>query len=636
MSTFSPRFLDEIRIRLTLSEIIGKRVSIKRAGREFKGCCPFHKEKSPSFYVNDDKQFYHCFGCGAHGDVIGFVMQHDNLSFPETVESLAGEAGLDIPKTSPAEAKKAAEEKSLYTLLDDATKFFEAGLFAAPNRDIYAYVKDRGMSDEHIGAYRIGYAPEDGRELIKFLLSKDYKPEQMVEAGVARLSKRDNSPYAFFRDRVIFPVSDKRGRVVAFGGRVLPEQIRPAAYSQGKKPPKYINSSDSPLFHKGRMLYGEAHARQAAQAGGRIIVVEGYVDAIACARAGYKGAVAPLGTALTEDQILLLWKMMVDTPKTPILCFDGDNAGRRAAERAVERILPLLKPDHSVKMAFLPQGEDPDSLIKVKGKKAFEDILNSALPLIDFLWQSEISGRNLDTPEEKAGLSKDLKNRVNQISDRTVQHYYNEAIREKVREKFSTKNRSEGDYRSGGGSWQKSFKGNGFNKFNNKFNKSPAHNIAMRRPAAKSESLEPVILLAAMINHPKLFEEFEEKFCALQIEDPTLDHLRQQIILSLESETELDIFDMKGHLVAHGLESDLDRVLNSTLYMHAGFAKPTASFDVVRKGWLQTWESIINKQQQHELQAAARAFQIDMNDENFQRWQSLLKQQEQLRQQDES
>ena len=354
--TIPPRFLDELRSRLNVSDVVGKRVRLTRAGREFKACCPFHHEKSPSFYVNDDKGFYHCFGCGAHGSIIDFTMNHDNLSFIEAVESLASLAGMQVPQSSPQEVQRAKEQKSLYTLLDDAARWMEEQLRKPENRDAYQYMLDRGISDEQLHNYRIGYAPADGQAIRKHLLSKEYTDAQMIEVGVLKASSRGTDPYAFFRERIMFPVPDKRGRVVAFGGRILPDHLRPQDRGDFK-PPKYINSSDTPLFHKGNMLYGEPHARKAAADGEPIVVVEGYLDVMACARAGYKGALAPLGTALTEEQILNLWKMIPADEKVPVLCFDGDNAGRRAAVRAVERILPHLKPGHSAKISILHEGQ---------------------------------------------------------------------------------------------------------------------------------------------------------------------------------------------------------------------------------------------------------------------------------------
>ncbi|MFA7457206.1 MAG: DNA primase, partial [Micavibrio sp.] len=403
-----PRFLDELRSRITLSDVIRKSVRLTRAGREFKGCCPFHNEKTPSFYVNDDKQFYHCFGCGAHGTVIDFAMRHDNLTFPEAVETLAALAGLQVPKSAHEDIERAKLEKSLYTMMEDAARWMEEQLRLPANRAAMDYMLERGLSEEILSSFRVGYAPDDRQAMRSYLASRGYTDAQMIEAALIRpASEGGREPYAFFRERVMFPVPDRRGRVVAFGGRALPDHLR--APTRGDyTPAKYMNSSDTPLFHKGRMLYGEPHARKAAADGMPVIVVEGYLDVIAAHRAGFKGAVAPLGTALTEAQISVLWKMIPQDSKVPVLCFDGDEAGRRAASRACERILPMLKPSHSARIAFLPEGEDPDTLVRAKGAQAFEAVLGAALNLVDFLWQDLTAGKSLDTPEERAGLVKSL------------------------------------------------------------------------------------------------------------------------------------------------------------------------------------------------------------------------------------
>ena len=324
------RFLNELRDRLTLSDIVGKRVKLTRAGREFKGCCPFHNEKTPSFTVNDEKQFYHCFGCGAHGDAIGFTMQSRNISFIEALEMLASEAGLQVPQQSPQEIEKAKVQKDLYALLEQSCQWFEKQLRDPKNAQALEYMRGRGTSDELLSQFRVGYGPADGQALRKHLLEQGFTDKQMIQAGVIKESTRGTQPYGFFRERILFPVSDRRGRVVAFGGRILPDHLR--APDRGDfKPPKYINSSETALFHKGRMLYGESHARQAAADDQPLIVTEGYLDVMACFSAGYRGAVAPLGTALTEEQIAILWQMIPRNQKNPVLCFDGDNAGRRAA-----------------------------------------------------------------------------------------------------------------------------------------------------------------------------------------------------------------------------------------------------------------------------------------------------------------
>ncbi|MCI5061054.1 MAG: DNA primase [Alphaproteobacteria bacterium] len=568
-----PRFMDELRARLTLSDIIGRQVRLTRAGREFKGCCPFHNEKTPSFYVNDDKQFYHCFGCGAHGDVIGFAMQHGNLSFIEAVETLAPEAGMQVPQQSPQDIAKAKKEKSLYSLMEEATSWMEQQLRDPANTHAYRYILERGNSEEDLRNFRIGYAPPDRHILRKFLSAQGYKDAQMIEAGVLRPGKQGRDPYAFFRERIMFPVMDRRGRVVAFGGRILPDHLR--APDQGSYvPAKYMNSSDTPLFHKGGMLYGESHARQAAIDGQPLLVVEGYVDVMACFKAGYRGAVAPLGTALTEEQILLLWKMipndMEAAGKAPILCFDGDEAGRRAARRACERILPLLKPGHSAKFAFLPEGQDPDSLIAAKGKKAFEVVVEGAIPLVEFIWRYHTLGKGFDTPEAKAGLAKALEKETLLIPDRDVQYHYRQTFRQKTYEAFGGKGQKFSG-RKAGGSAQ---------------NWTPQ----IRRP--HQFTAPEVKLLAALINHPEIFESVEEDVGCLPIQDQELDQLRQSLLPLLIEREYQSGQELIWDLQAKGYEKILSGLLSHDLYALARFARPSASLEEVYEGWKMTMDSV--------------------------------------------
>lgn len=593
--------MQELRDRLTLSEIIGRRVKITRAGREFKACCPFHSEKSPSFYINDDKQFFHCFGCGAHGDVIGFTMRNDNLSFIEAVESLASLAGMAVPQQTPQEITRAREEKDLYSLLEDTTKWFESALRDSNHAEALDYMKQRGISEELLAAFRIGFSPADGKALPRYLKAQGYTDRQMVEAGVVRLSNRDNQPFSFFRDRVMFPVPDRRGRVVAFGGRVLPEHLRPLNPGDSK-PPKYINSSETPIFHKGRMLYGEPHARHAAADGQRLIVVEGYLDVMAAFSAGYRGALAPLGTALTEEQILSLWKMIPAEQKAPVLCFDGDQAGRRAAARACERILPLLKPDHSVRLAFLPDGQDPDSLIKAQGKGAFDAVIDAAIPLVDFLWMEHITGRRFDTPEERAGLSQTLENEALKIADRSVQIYYRNAFRQKVSDAF----------------WKKPPAGRGGTK-----GRTPpaasATGLQLRRPAFSNKQTRVQALLACILNHPDLFEAVEDELGCLSIEDLRLSALRQAILQRLGEDSSLDSAALQGHLKGEGYQIELKSVLSEAVYNHAGFARPNSELDIVQKGWQHILSQIQGDSVSGEVNARWKALADQPNEENERR-----------------
>ncbi len=564
--SISPRFLDELRNRLTLSEIIGRRVTVRRAGRESKACCPFHHEKTPSFTINDDKQFYHCFGCGAHGDVINFIMEHDNISFMDTVEMLATEAGMQVPKQTPQEAQKAKKEKDLYELLEDATLFLENNLFDSRNDDALQYLLDRGLTQETIKEFRVGFAPNDPQDIRKFLLSKDYTDKDMIKAGVTRPSTRGGDPYAFFRDRVMFPVPDRRGRVVAFGGRVLPEHMRPPNRSDFV-PPKYINSSETPLFHKGSMLYGEPTARRAAAEGQSIVLVEGYLDVIACAQSGIRGALAPMGTAVTEEQIISMWNMIPDFTKIPILCFDGDNAGRKAARRICERVLPLLEPGRSVNFAFMPDGEDPDSLIKASGVKGLQKILQQSVSLFDFIWNFHIAGREFKTPELRAGVIKQLENEVAGVANSEVQIHYKTLLRQKVSDTFFKR---------------KPF---GFKGRNNKF--SVAAPVRPLSPRSGAVHMFPKILLAGIINHPHIFDGVEDALCGLSLKNPSWDRLRQNVVGILSEDHVIDPANLAKQLKNLGFAQEMGDICNESVYVHASFCSPLAKIEDVQSNWLE-------------------------------------------------
>ena len=349
---FPPRFLDELRQRCSLADVVGRRVRLTKRGREYVGLCPFHNEKTPSFNVVEDKGFFHCFGCGAHGDVIGFLMQNGGLGFREAVEQLAGEAGLEVPQSTPQERERAQRQVDLQDAMEAACVFFQAQLEAPAGRTGLAYLERRGLDAATIRRFRLGFAP-DGREALKRALAGKIPEALLVEGGLLRRPEDGGATYDYFRNRVIFPIGDRGGRIIAFGGRVI-----------GEGQPKYLNSPETPLFQKGRVLYGWAAARANAAKEPSAIVTEGYMDVIALHRAGFATAVAPLGTALTEAQLEELWKLAPE----PILCFDGDAAGERAALRAADRALPLLRPGISLRFAALPAGEDPDTLIARYGK----------------------------------------------------------------------------------------------------------------------------------------------------------------------------------------------------------------------------------------------------------------------------
>ncbi|MGB5902879.1 MAG: DNA primase, partial [Xanthobacteraceae bacterium] len=361
---FTPQFLEELRARLPVSEVVGKRVKLKKAGREWKGLSPFQQEKTPSFTVNDQKQFYHDFSTGKHGNIFDFVMETEGVPFVEAVERLAQMAGLPIPAATPDAARHEQRRKSLYDVMELAAKFFTESLAARGGAKARGYLADRGLTPQTQLQFRLGYAPGERFALKEYLGAQGVPVGDMVEAGLLIGGEDIPVPYDRFRDRVMFPITDLRGRIIAFGGRALEKDV----------PAKYLNSPETPLFHKGSNLYNGAAARKAAHDGAPVVVVEGYVDVIAMVGAGFPAAVAPLGTALTEDQLGLLWKMVDE----PILCFDGDRAGQKAAWRAADLALPHLEPGKSLRFATLPEGQDPDDLARSGGRGAVEEVIGAA------------------------------------------------------------------------------------------------------------------------------------------------------------------------------------------------------------------------------------------------------------------
>ena len=416
--TLSPQWLDELRSRITLSTLIGRHVKVQRAGREYKACCPFHNEKTPSFTINDDKGFYHCFGCGAHGDAIRFLTDHQGLGFMDAVKELAAEAGMSVPAPDPRAARQAEARATLHDVCQAAQDWFVAQLDSAAGEEARAYLKNRGLTAETIARFGIGFAP-DSRTGIKSALGH-LDEELLVEAGLL-IKVDDRPPYDRFRGRIMIPIRDPRGRVIAFGGRIL-----------GAGEPKYLNSPDTPLFDKGRTLYNLHLAAPASRQIGRIVVVEGYMDVIALAQAGFGECVAPLGTALTEHQIERLWKMV----DRPLLCFDGDNAGQKAAMRAATRALPLLRPGLSLGFVSLPGGQDPDDLVRASGPQAFTACLDQATGLLDHLWSHELGAQPLASPEARAGLKARLNAHADTIADGDIKALYRREIGQRFSDMF--------------------------------------------------------------------------------------------------------------------------------------------------------------------------------------------------------
>ncbi len=409
---FSPAFLDELRARLPVSEVVGKRVKLRKAGREWKGLSPFNKEKTPSFFVNDQKAMWFDFSSGKNGNIFDFVMQTEGLSFPEAVERLAAQAGISIPQVSPETEAREERTRTLHDVMELAAKFYESVLASGRGAKARGYLADRGIKPTTQLEFRVGYAPPDRYALKEHLGSHGVSVADMIEAGLLIAGDDIPVPYDRFRDRIIIPIHDQRGRIIAFGARALNPDVQP----------KYLNSPDTSLFQKGATVFNFHRARQPAHDDGSVVVVEGYMDVIAIYQAGLRSVVATMGTAFTEEQIQLLWRLSPE----PIVCFDADDAGISAAYRSVDRILPVLKVNRTFRFAFMQGGKDPDELIRQKGLETFKDILLGSLPLWDVLWEREISGGNqkFDTPDSRAALEHRLNLIIRTIQDKTVNMAY--------------------------------------------------------------------------------------------------------------------------------------------------------------------------------------------------------------------
>ncbi len=597
---FPPSFLDELRARLSLVSVIGRRVKLTRKGRDHSGLCPFHNEKTPSFTVNEDKGFYHCFGCGAHGDVITFEMQTHHLSFPEAVERLAAEASLEVPAQAPEERERARHAASLYDAMEAAASFFERELRSPNGRAALDYLRQRGLDEQVIGRFRLGYSP-DSRTALKSALKAASIPEALaVEAGLLIMPEGGGDAYDRFRGRVMFPITDRRGRIIAFGGRIM-----------GDGQPKYLNSPDTPLFHKGGVLYGLAQARESAAKAGSIIVCEGYMDVIALHRGGFAHAVAPLGTALTEQQIELLWRMAPE----PIICLDGDAAGQRAAYKAAERALPLLKPGLSLAFATVPAPEDPDSLIRANGPAAMQEVLERAVPLSTVLWSQALANHRTDTPERRAALERDLMDMVGRIADGGVQEQYRRHFRSQLWEAFRpARPLLHGTFRAapGGG---RNTQGRRRSIDRGSDGRLPGAGLPPAPPPAWQ--IQERMLLLMVITHPELLEEVAERLGGLHFSDSPLDNLRQEVLKHLDGWGSLDSEGVQRHLRSCGFSQILNCLLEANAHDQRAYLKPDAPVEAVRELWEHVFKLYAQKELVAELRQAEQQAGADLSDETF-------------------
>ncbi len=507
------KFLDELRSKLSVADVVAEKVKLVRKGREYIGLCPFHNEKTPSFTVNEAKGFYHCFGCGAHGDIIRFEMEANGLPFMDAVEKLAHKAGVPMPKFSKEHSLEHQKRQSLFEIMELAVSFYEKALRMPVGAKGLEYFYNRGITDDLIKKFRLGYAPSNN-DLKAYLKSKGVNEFDMSELGLIATPQDQNKvSHDFFRNRVMIPIFDKQNRPIAFGGRIL-----------GDGQPKYLNSPETTLFNKRKMLYNFNFARDKGFESKRLIICEGYMDVIALDKFGFSYAAAPMGTALTEDQIIQAWKVVNE----PVLCFDGDSAGIKAALRSIDRALPILKPGYSLQFMFLPDKLDPDEFLRAKGATEFEKLFEHTVPLIDLLWEKNTKEKLADTPERKAFIEKTIKDEVLKITDKDVRIYYAQEMKKRIFETYGT------------GTVQQTAK--------------PVRKSIIRNRQPLSD-VDLRFILAALLLFPSLAEELEEKLLTFDLSK--FQHIKLLECLIEESHHHLEKDALWQKLFEAGFEKEI-------------------------------------------------------------------------------
>lgn len=590
-------FMDALKSRFLVSQVVGRRVALRRHGREFMGLCPFHKEKTPSFTVNDEKGFYHCFGCGAHGDAIGFVKDYEGISYKEAVERLAAEAGLAVPQPTREEAERERVRHSLQDACEAACRWFVEQLQVGSHQEARAYLAQRGLSEDIIQRFRVGYAPDDREALKRALIAQGFQESQLVEAGLLIQPDGGRASYSRFRGRVMFPIRDARSKVVAFGGRILPGSLQTDA-------PKYLNSPETDLFKKGQMLYNYDLARRPAMESGRLVLCEGYMDVIALAQAGIAYAVAPLGTAVTATQLQLMWQAC----DTPTMCLDGDAAGARAMGRASELALPLLVPGKSLHFARLPVGQDPDDVVRQRGATAMEEMIAGAPGLAEMLWQ-DVAGTGAKTPEERAGQEQALLQMADVIAHPIVKAHYRAFFKEKL--------------------WQRGAGGGRAHSM-----KTPRENLPLLPQAHDARSriqkaMQQCTKLALL--YPLLLQDSlqEENYARMECQDAGLMRLAFELVEVVAGLAELSRDAVTLALQEAGLETELARLWASdALAIPKALQNDQAGqlFPLAQRLWQQAVNAYLLASLQAELIQAESDLAQDNNEANFERMKALKEQ----------
>jgi len=617
---FSDQFLDEIRQRLPITQVVGEHVIWdKRKSQPGKGdmwaCCPFHGEKSPSFHADDRRGIYHCFGCGVSGDHFRFLTEKAGMSFPEAVERLAGMAGVPMPARDAVQEKREAERRSLIDVMELATKYFEAALSHNIGARARGYLLERGVSAQSQTRFRIGFAPDSRNGLKEHLAGNGVSAQDMIDTGLVASREDDPLTYDRFRNRVMFPIMDFRGRVIAFGGRAMSADV----------PAKYLNSPETELFSKRRTLYNGQTARQAARDGSTIVVVEGYLDVIAAVSAGFEGTVAPLGTAMTEEHLQMLWQMSPD----PVLCFDGDKAGIKAAERSASLVMPHLKPGFTVRIATLPEGQDPDDLIKAQGRAAFADVLDRARSLSDVIWSMETGGLVPETPEARAALQARLRERANSIQDSSVRFHYAQAFDEKLRAFFTPVRQNRFESRGG----QKRYGQSGAYGYPSRGTprlvvSDTLRNSRLLKPGSVAEATpREAAIIVSLVNHPALVEDKFEALATLDFETTVAQKVMSEILGLAVRHHDISADDLKAALGVRGHGPALDR-MNDILVRQGVWQTASEIALVDAETGLSHALALHNKKVQlnRELKAAEAALGEDPSEETFERLRDIKNQ----------
>ncbi len=618
---FPSHILDEIRARLPVSQVVGRHVQWdRRRSRPSRGdwwaCCPFHHEKTPSFHADDRRGHYYCFGCHAKGDIFTFLVEKEGLTFPEAVTRLAEEAGVTLPKASAEEEEKEKRRASLHDVLETAARFYESRFWAGEGREARRYAMEvRELDAETLKCFRIGHAPDARDALRKHLEARGIDVPLMSEAGLVVVPEDGGSPYDRFRNRLMFPIRDARGRVIAFGGRAL-----------GEARAKYLNSPEGPLFHKSRVLYNLDRARGPALDRGEVIVVEGYMDVIALHRAGFPHAVAPLGTALTEEQLMLLWRLC----PAPVLCLDGDAAGRKAAWRAVENALPRLEPGHTLKVAYLPEGRDPDDLLREEGPSALQTVLEGAMPLVEVIWREVIENSPMRTPEERAAVERRFEDLAALVQDPSVRAHYRREFRARLARLWRQDGRREGAGHGGtratagmkgaratarGRTWPaRAGRGSG---------SGPVPGVSSRLKALSGlsgEAYHERQILKLVLRQPEILERVFEELAELPFTSPRLDSLRRKILDMAAAHPSLDSARLLAHLEKAGCGATARQLIGRSARADRQGEAPVLDLTHAVASFAGHAAAIRRTALlERELEAAERAFGEDPSEENLAR-----------------